>query len=395
MAEHTPQDPGPGDPYAEIPLFRELQRVLLAGTGPVNWELARQVGIAVAVSERGDPEPTEEDRTGLEQTVRASELAVADLTGLEAPPEVTKVEAVRRGAWVEANVRGLRRFFEPGAERLARALAEAEKAEGGPVAGPEAMPGMEALLGRMAPLLMGAQVGTLLGYLGRRVLGQYELPIPREEQPSLLFVIPNIAGFEQEWSLAPDEFRAWVALHETTHAFQLGRPWVREHFLDLVRELAEGMEFDLSGLEERLAGLDISDPQRLSEALSDAGDVLDQVMTDEQRLLVRRLQAFMAGAEGHADHVMRTIGKRMLRSFAQIDEAMRRRHETRGREERMVERLLGVDLKVEQYRLGRAFCDMVVELTDEETLSRMWTSAELLPSMPELEEPRLWLARVA
>jgi uncharacterized protein (DUF2342 family) len=36
-----------------------------------------------------------------------------------------------------------------------------------------------------------------------------------------------------------------------------------------------------------------------------------------------------------------------------------------------------------------------VELTDEATLSRIWDSAEALPSMPELEEPRLWLARSA
>ena len=39
--------------------------------------------------------------------------------------------------------------------------------------------------------------------------------------------------------------------------------------------------------------------------------------------------------------------------------------------------------------------DGFVELTDEATLARMWDSAEALPSMPELEEPRLWLARSA
>jgi uncharacterized protein (DUF2342 family) len=60
-----------------------------------------------------------------------------------------------------------------------------------------------------------------------------------------------------------------------------------------------------------------------------------------------------------------------------------------------VERLLGIDLKLEQYRLGKAFCEKVVELTDEVTLARMWDGPEALPSMPELEEPRLWLARSA
>jgi uncharacterized protein (DUF2342 family) len=50
-------------------------------------------------------------------------------------------------------------------------------------------------------------------------------------------------------------------------------------------------------------------------------------------------------------------------------------------------------MKREQYRQGRAFCDTVADATDEPTLARMWDSAEALPSLPEIEEPSLWLAR--
>jgi putative hydrolase len=381
----------PDDAFSDVPLLRELQRVLLSSSGPVNWELARQVGIASASWGAEDTAPSEDDRGGLEGAVRMAELTVADLTGMDAPAEVSRVRAVRRGEWVQANVQGLRGLFEPGAEQMARALARARPEE--PADVPEGAQLFTEVFDRMAPLLMGAQVGMVLGYLGQRVLGQYELPLPRTDQPGLLFVVPNIATFEEEWSLPSDEFRAWVALHETTHAFDLGRPWVRDHFLGLVREVAEGMEFDLTGLQERLEGLDLSDPGRISEALG--GDLLTGALNDEQRLLLRRIQAFMSAAEGHADHVMAEIGRSRLPSFDRIDEAMRRRHEGRSQEERAAERLLGIDMKLEQYRLGRAFCDRVVELTDERTLARMWDSAESLPSMPELEEPRLWLARIA
>jgi putative hydrolase len=381
----------PDDAFSDVPLLRELQRVLLSSSGPVNWELARQVGIASASWGSEDTAPSEDDRRGLEGAVRMAELAVADLTGMDAPAEVSRVRAVRRGEWVQANVQGLRGLFEPGAEQMAKALARARPEQ--PADVPEGAQLFTQVFDRMAPLLMGAQVGMVLGYLGQRVLGQYELPLPRTDQPGLLFVVPNIATFEEEWSLPSDEFRAWVALHETTHAFDLGRPWVRNHFLGLVREVAEGMEFDLAGLQERLEGLDLSDPGRISEALG--GDLLTGALSDEQRLLLRRVQAFMAAAEGHADHVMAEVGRSRLPSFDRIDEAMRRRHEGRGHEERAAERLLGIDMKLEQYRLGRAFCDRVVELTDERTLARMWESAESLPSMPELEEPRLWLARIA
>jgi putative hydrolase len=364
---------------------------LLSGSGPVNWELARQVGIASATWGQDDPAPTEEDRRGFEGAVRMAELTVAEVTGMDAPPEVTQARTVRRAEWVEANVRGLRGLFEPTAERMARALQTARGEE--PAEAPEGAQMLEAVLERMTPLLMGAQVGAVLGALGQRVLGQYELPLPRADQPALLFVVPNIAAFENEWSLPPDEFRAWVAMHETTHAFDLGLPWVREHFLGLVREVAGALEFDLAAIQDRLEGLDLSDPQKLSEALG--GDLLAGELTDEQRLLLRRVQAFLAAAEGHADHVVSIIAKERLAGFSQIDEAVRRRHEGRSQEERAVERLLGIEVKLEQYRLGREFCDHVAEATDELTLARIWESAEALPSMPELEEPRLWLARMA
>ncbi|HEV8682733.1 MAG TPA: zinc-dependent metalloprotease [Actinomycetota bacterium] len=395
MAE--PNDPDrpsglPEDFLADVPLFREIQRVLLSGTGPINWELARQVGIALAAGQRPDIEPTDQDRRGFESTVRAAELAVADLTGLSPPAEVTRVEAVRRGAWVEANVRGLKALFEPAAEKLSQAMAQAGRDQ---APAPESPFGLEVLMNRMTPLLMGMQVGVVLGTVGQKVLGQYELPIPRNESPALLFVVPNIEELERDWSLPRVEFRAWVALHETTHAFELGRPWARDHFFGLIRELVDGMELDLSGVEERLAGLDLSDPERLSEMIGDPVELLGQSLGAEQRLLLARLQAFMAAAEGYADHVMQEVGRKMLPAFDRIDEAMRRRREERSQEERMVERMLGIDLKREQYRLGGAFCERVVELTNEQTLALMWTNADSLPSMPELEEPRLWLARMA
>jgi putative hydrolase len=197
-----------GDVLGDVPLLREIQRVLLSSSGPVNWELARQVGIAIALWGRDDPAPVEEDRRGLAETVRAAELAVADFTGLAPPVDVADVEAFRRAQWVEANVRGLRELVDPVAARLADALRESER-EMPPVAetsagGPGQM--LQMLMERMMPLVLGAQVGTVLGYLGQRVLGQYDLAVPRPAG-SLYFVIPNIAqtGAFRRWSSA----RGW------------------------------------------------------------------------------------------------------------------------------------------------------------------------------------------
>jgi putative hydrolase len=163
----------------------------------------------------------------------------------------------------------------------------------------------------------------------------------------------------------------------------------------MVRELGEGMRFDLAGLEARLSGLDTSNPAALSEALGDPTELFGEEQSDERRLLIRRFQSFLAATEGHAEHVVERVGRERLPAFGRIQEAMRRRHEGRTEEERMVERLLGLPADDGPYRLGRAFCEHVAGATDEATLARMWGSADSLPSMPELEEPTLWLARMA
>lgn len=378
------------DVMNDVPLLREIQRVLLSGSGPINWELARQVGIAMATWGAEDAPPTDEDRRGLADTVRAAELAVGGFTGLEQPRDLVTVEAFRRAQWVEANVRALRQLLDPVAEKLATALAEAQGSQlpvG--VEGGEEM--LRTLMSRMMPLLLGAQVGTVLGYLGQRVLGQFDLAVPREGG-SLYFVIPNIAGFERDWSLDPREFRAWVALHEVTHRFEFARPWVRPHFLQLVRDLVEHADLDLAGLEERLGDLDMSNPESLTQAFEGMGNLFGQATDAEQALRVTRVQAFMAAAEGYGDHIMEALGRTMLPTFSRIEEALRRFREGRHADQAM-ERLFGLEMKMEQYRLGEAFCARVAELTDEATLARVWESAEALPSMPELEEPTLWLAR--
>ena len=389
--EEQPFGVPPGDVWNDVPLFREIQRVLMSSSGPVNWELARQVGIASASWGTEDPAPSEEDRRGFDEAVRVAELQVAGFTGLEAPSDIPKVEAVRRGQWVQANIEGLRALLEPAAAKIGDAIATAQRD-----AVPEqAQAGVAQMLGQLSPLLLGAQVGTVLGTLAQQVLGQYDIAVPRPDGAgALLFVVPNVARFEKEWSLDPTEFRTWIAIHEVAHRFEFARPWALTRFRELIDDFTSTLTLDVEELQQRLASLDPSNPEGMQEMLAGQESLFGAVMDDEQRLKLRRVQAFMTASEGYGDHVMHALGAQMLPSYARIDEAMRRYRETEHVDP-VFERLLGIEVKREQYRLGRAFCDTVVELTDEATLARMWDSAEALPSMPELEEPRLWLARSA
>jgi putative hydrolase len=377
------------DALRDAPLFRELQRVMASSSGPINWELARQVGIATALEGGPDPEPTDEDRRILGEAVRVAELQVAEFTGLEPSAEVAAVRAIRRAEWITANAEGLRGLLEPAAARMGDALDRAMRDQMPEEAGP-----MAGLLTQLGPLLQGTQVGQVFGFLATRVLGQYDLAVPREGGAgALLFVVANLAAFERDWSLDPMEFRTSVALHEVTHRLEFARPWMPGRFRDLVDDFLSTLTIDVGAIQERFASLDPSDPEAVQRAFGVEDDaVFGAVLDPEQRIKLGRIQAFMAAAEGYADHVMHTLGARLLATHAPIQEALKRHREDEATDP-VFERLLGVDMKREQYAAGRRYCDTVVEQTDEATLARMWDSADAMPSLPEIDEPRLWLAR--
>jgi putative hydrolase len=381
---------GPFDPeaFADSPLFREMQRVLASSPGVVNWELARQVGIATAQEGHADPAPSDEDARSFEEAARVAELRVATFTGLEPPPEVAPVVAARRADWVADAVEGLRRLIEPAAARATAALADL-----GADAREEAA-GLR-FLEQLSPLLLGAQVGAALGPIGSRAFGRYDIAAPRSTPPRQLFVVANVAVFEKDWSLDPTELRTLVALHEVVHRFALERPWVREHVEAILRDFFSTLAIDVEGLRSVIERLEASsDPGALGEALASHGGLFGAVLDDEQRIKLGRIQAFFGAAEGYGDHVSERVARDMLPTFPMIDEAMRRHRETSD-DEPALARLLGVEVDPGLVGRGRSFCDAVADLAGEAVLATMWASAEALPSLPELDEPRLWLARSA
>ncbi len=371
----------------DAPLFREMQRVMASSSGPVNWELARQVAVAGAADAGEDRDATDDDRHGFEEAVRVAELHVARFTGLEAPTDVAEVRAVRRAEWIGANTENLASLLEPAAARIGESMNLAQRD-----ALPPEMQAMSGMLAQVSPLLMGAQVGQVLGFLAQRVLGQFDVAVPRSGPGVVMFVVPNIRRFEADWSLDATDFRTFVAIHEVAHRFEFARPWARERFGSLLDDFLSTLRIDMEGMQARLATMDTSDPEALQRMLESDEGLFGAELDDEQRLKLGRIQAFMAAAEGYGDHVMRALGAEMLPSYGRIEEAMRRYREGEAGDP-VFERLLGVEMKREQYEAGRAFCDTVVSLTDEATLSRMWDSAESMPSLPEVAEPRLWLAR--
>ena len=62
----------------------------------------------------------------------------------------------------------------------------------------------------------------------------------------------------------------------------------------------------------------------------------------------------------------------------------------------MLERVIGMDLKLRQYEQGKAFCDARRRARAGSTaLNRVWEGPTRLPTPAELDDPGAWLARSA
>ncbi len=341
----------------------------------IDWTLAERLAALVA----GAPEqpPLRPDLVALSEE---SEKLVVAYTGLEPLRPLPAAERVSRAEWAQANVSGMRRLLDPVLEKVGRV-------------GP-AGPAMRLAAG----VLLTAEVGVVLGFLAQRVLGQYELVLlePALEAdrrpPRLLFVEPNLAAAVRSFEVDETEFLTWVALHEVTHAVQFGGvPWLQGHLAGLVRELLAGMEVRLDAKRAiRLPARD--DLRRLVDAVRE-GDLVSLVARPEERAALDRLQAVMAVVEGHAEHVMDEVGESLLPSLPKLRAALDRRRRSASAPARLLTRLLGLELKLRQYTLGKQFCDAVVREGGAEALRRVWSSPEALPTLAELENPRGWLER--
>jgi coenzyme F420 biosynthesis associated uncharacterized protein len=359
----------------------------------VDWQLAARVGRRVG---GGSTLPARAawSRQFTELSARA-DLAVAELTGLggDLPPPVA--EPLDRGEWVEANLATLRRILRPLAAKVAER--RAWRAEG-PV---------PAAMRSSTRALTGAQAGTLLGYVSQRVLGQYDLPLPGPDQTAsdaapgaaaagdgegtVWYVVPNIVATERRHDFRPADFRLWIALHETAHRRQFrGVAWLPGHIQGLLDEYLGSVEVDdeaLKRLAQRVQGL-----ARRAIA-GERIELLDFLVTPEQRLIVDRVQATMTVLEGHGEFVMDQLGTRLVPDHQHMHDTLRARRNAPGAVDRLIQQLLGFRQKLDQYAMGERFVRRLFDRGGMAAVNRVFAAPEALPTMDEVRDPDRYLDR--
>jgi putative hydrolase len=380
----------------------------LGAPGPVNWEVASQLAAQIATDGENEAGVGDDDRDQLAELAHAAQTHVVAETGLAAT-FATPVRAMQRREWAALHITALR----PVLEALAQAL--------GQVFSPDAVRGLleevdlttagmegvdraaaeqfAAMAPMLAPLLLGVQAGSMIGYLAKHALGRYDLPLPTSDEPTLAFVVANLDDFEAAWSLERVDLRFYVAIHEVVHAAVRSVPWVRERLVGLATRYVAAYELDPGDLDERLrdspfADLDPDDPASIQALVSHPQQLLGALRTPRQQELLDEARVFHAVLEGYADAVLERVGHRLISSFDRIHEAMARHRIERGEAERFVEGLLGLAVDRGDYERGAEFVRGVVERAGEEGPNRLWERAEMEPTANELVAPGLWLARI-
>ena len=380
-------DGGVSQPFGDIPLFRELQRILASGDGPINFEIARQIAGTIATS-TPDPTPPAEATRELTEAVRQAEVLVLGYSrlGLDEP---LSARTTGRASWVLAALDGWKWLLEALARRFTSELSGVGAEPGGDPANP-----MAQMMGQIAPLLLGIQTGTVVGHLSTDALARHDPPIPWDDDGSLFVVTSNLDRLASEYDFDTSLLRRWVALREVAHeVVVVSTPWASRYYRSLLIALIDSIEIDTSDMERRLIDLQSGGAEALR-----SGAGMDQLIpvaeTDRYRRALANLRSFLAIFEGYAEHVASAVSASLLGDTTRIDEGMVRQRAAASQGKTMLASVLGIERDRALEAAGQTFCNAVVQLKGIPALNEVWAAPDNLPLLAEIKDPFAWIERV-
>ena len=345
---------------------------------PIDWDLARRVAVRTA---KREPYTAPRWRDGLAEDfaefTEQAEGLVESCTGLRSRSGPARGRVTDRVGWIDANLASFKRLLKPLAGKVAS--------------------GSDGVLAPVTRRIAGAELGAMLGWMSRRVLGQYDLLVIEDEKPEdqdiVYYVAPNVLGLENRYAFDSGEFRLWLALHEVTHRAQFtGVEWMRPHFIGLVDSVLDSVDPDPKRIAE--AARRVVDARRRGEDPLAAGGLMALFASEAQIEVLAQLGGLMSLLEGHGDVTMDRAGAHMIASAPRFGRVMRNRRQSVRGFAKVFSRLIGLDAKIKQYAEGEHFISEVEAVGGPALLDRVWEGPENLPDISEIRNPHDWLARL-
>ncbi|MFF4238780.1 zinc-dependent metalloprotease [Actinomadura geliboluensis] len=354
------------------------------GGGPLNWDLAKNIARHTVV-EQGDPSVVDAERRQVVEALRLADLWLDERTTL--PAGIRTPQAWSRSEWIEQTIPVWAKVCDPIATRMVDSM-------GGALGGGEIPADVQAMAGpligmvkQMAGAMVGGQAGQALGALAREVTGSADVGLPLAPDGVGALLPAGVEAFGQGLEVSDDEVRLYLALREAAHQRLFTHvPWLRSHLLGAVEEYARGITVDLSGIEQAVQGLDLSNPEALQEALG--GEIqLQPEETPRQKAALARLETALALVEGWVETVVNETAEGRLPGSVKLAEAVRRRRATGGPAERTFATLVGLELRPRRLREAAALWRSLTEARGTQGRDAVWDHPDLLPTADDLDDP--------
>lgn len=374
------QPPDPNDPQQMQRLLAQLQQLLAApsATGPVNWDLARQVA-ASQLAGAGDPAVSSTQREQVAEALRLADLWLEPSSAL--PSGVRASEAWNRNEWIFHTLDVWKKLCDPVASRMVGAMNDLVPPEAQGALGP-----MQAMVGALGGALFGGQLGQALGSLAAEVLSAGDIGLPLGPAGTAALLPANIAAYGEGLEVADDELRLYVALREAAHQRLFGHvPWLRGHLLSAVETYAGGIRVDREAVEEAMSRFDPADPESMRQLQVEG--IFTPESTPAQTAALTRLEIALALVEGWVCHVVDAAATPRLPAVVRLSEAFRRRRAAGGPAEQTFAALVGLELRPRRLREAAALWSALAEHRGVAGRDALWGHPDLLPTEEDFTDP--------
>ncbi|MDT0331596.1 zinc-dependent metalloprotease [Nocardiopsis lambiniae] len=387
-----------GDPQQMANMLRQFADMMSAQPAPggdrpasasgINWSMAKDIARQV-VAQKGDPSVPPADYAKVQEALRLGDLWLDQSTAL--PSGIQSIQAWSRSEWIEKTMDSWSQLCDPLTSKTVRSMGQSLPEEMRSMAGP-----LLGMIQQMGGMMVGQQAGQAVGELSQEVVGTADIGLPLAGEGNAALLPLGVEKFSEGLEIPDDEVRLYLAAREAAvHRLYAHVPWLRSHVFRLVAEYADGMSFDVSGLEDRLGEIDLTDPEALQEVLGGAGGgqgLFQPEDTPQQKAALNRLETTLALIEGWVAIVVSGAVDGRLPQANALAEATRRRRATGGPAEHTFAALVGLELRPRRLREASALWTALEEARGIDGRDAVWQHPDLMPTGEDLDDPAAFVS---